>query len=160
MDASASEVREGEPAPSFRLPSGDGGEIGLEDLRGKRVVLYFYPKDDTPGCTREACAFRDLRAEFAARDAEILGVSLDDAASHQAFSQKFNLPFPLLSDEQAEVSKRYGVYVLKQRDGREFWGIDRATFLIDRQGILRKVYPKVTVDGHADELLAALDTID
>jgi peroxiredoxin Q/BCP len=160
MDASASAIREGEPAPSFRLPSGDGREIGLADLRGKRVVLYFYPKDDTPGCTREACAFRDLRAEFAAKDAEIIGVSLDDATSHQAFSQKYGLSFPLLSDEQAEVSKRYGVYVLKQRDGREFWGIDRTTFIIDRQGIVRKVFPKVTVDGHAEELLAALDALD
>ena len=160
MDANTSTVQEGQPAPSFRLPTGDGGEIGLEDLRGKRVVLYFYPKDDTRGCTKEACAFRDLRAEFAAKDAEILGVSLDDAASHQAFSGKFNLNFPLLCDEQAEVSKRYGVYILKERDGQQYWGIDRTTFLIDRQGVLRKIYPKVNVDGHADELLAALDTID
>ena len=158
MDASV--PQEGQPAPSFRLPTGDGRELSLEDLRGKRVVLYFYPKDDTPGCTREACSFRDLRTEFAAKDAEILGVSLDNAESHQAFSQKFSLNLPLLCDEQAEVSKRYGTYILKERDGQQYWGIDRTTFLIDRQGVLRKIYPKVNVDGHADELLAALDTID
>jgi peroxiredoxin Q/BCP len=152
-------IQEGQPAPSFRLPSYDGSELSLDDLSGKRVVLYFYPKADTPGCTTEACAFRDLRSEFAAKDAEIIGVSLDSPDAQLRFSQKYSLPFPLLADEQAEVSKRYGVYVRKERDGREFWGIDRTTFLIDRQGVVRKVFPKVTVDGHADALLAALDEI-
>ena len=155
MDATT--PQEGQPAPSFRLPTGDGRELSLDDLRGKRVVLYFYPKDDTPGCTREACAFRDLRSEFAAKDAEIIGVSLDDAASHQAFSEKFRLPFTLLCDEQAEVSKKYGVYVLRERDGRQWMGIERTTFLINRDGTIHKVYPKVTVDGHVEELLEAVD---
>ena len=153
-------IEEGQPAPTFRLPSGEGKEVALEDLRGKRVVLYFYPKDDTPGCTREACAFRDLRSEFAAKDAEIIGVSPDSPDSHRAFSQKFSLPFTLLADEGAEVAQKYGVWILRERDGRQFMGIDRTTFLIDRQGILRKIYPKVNVEGHAEELLAALDTLD
>ena len=152
-------VQEGQPAPPFRLPTGDGAEVSLESLRGKRVVLYFYPKDDTPGCTREACAFRDLRADFAAKDAEILGVSLDSPESHRDFAAKYGLPFPLLSDEQAEVSKRYGVYVRKERDGKEFWGIDRTTFVIDREGVVRKTFPKVSVEGHADEILRTLDQI-
>ena len=160
MSQSAGQVQEGRPAPDFSLPSGDGRTLSLADLRGKRVVLYFYPKDDTRGCTREACAFRDLRAEFAQKDAEIVGVSLDGPESHRQFSEKYALPFPLLADEQAEVSKKYGVYVLKNRDGRDFWGIDRTTFLIDRQGTVRKIFPQVTVDGHADELLAALDEVD
>ena len=153
-------IEEGQPAPTFRLPTGEGGEVALEDLRGKRVVLYFYPKDDTPGCTREACAFRDLRSEFAAKDAEIIGVSPDSADSHRAFSQKFSLPFTLLADEQAEVAKQYGVWILRERDGRQFMGIDRTTFLIDRDGIVRRVFPKVTVDGHANEILEALDKLE
>lgn len=150
----------GQPAPEFSLQSGDDQPVSLADFKGKRVVLYFYAKDDTPGCTKEACAFRDLRADFAEKGAEILGVSLDDPASHRRFSEKFSLPFTLLSDEQGEVSKRYGVYVRKNRDGREFWGIDRTTFLIDRQGIVQNVFPQVSVDGHAEELLAALETMD
>lgn len=153
-------IEEGQPAPTFRLPSGEGGEVALEDLRGKRVVLYFYPKDDTPGCTREACAFRDLRSEFAAKGAEIIGISPDSTDSHRAFSQKFSLPFTLLADENAEVAQKYGVWILRERDGRQFMGIDRTTFLIDGDGVVRRVFPKVTVDGHAEELLQALDSME
>src|SRR5215212_3970680 len=146
-------IREGQPAPAFSLPTGDGRELRLADLRGKKVVLYFYPKDDTPGCTREACAFRDLRSEFAAKGAEIIGVSPDSTDSHRAFSQKFSLPFTLLADEGAEVAQKYGVWILRERDGRQFMGIDSTTFLIDGDGVVRKVFPKVTVDGHANEIL-------
>ena len=153
-------VQEGQAAPTFRLPTHEGTELSLEDLRGRKVVLYFFPKADTPGCTAEACAFRDLRAEFATKGAEIIGVSLDGPDAQRSFRDKYSLPFPLLADEQADVSKRYGVYVRKERDGREFWGIDRTTFLIDRQGVVRKVFPKVSVEGHADALLAALDQVD
>ena len=153
-------IEEGQPAPMFRLPTGEGGEVALEDLRGKKVVLYFYPKDDTPGCTREACAFRDLRSEFAAKGAEIIGVSPDSPDSHRAFSQKFSLPFTLLADEGADVAQKYGVWILRERDGRQFMGIDRTTFLIDGEGVVRKVFPKVTVDGHANEILEALDKLE
>jgi peroxiredoxin Q/BCP len=152
-------VSEGQKAPGFSLPTGDGKTLSLGDMRGKRVVLYFYPKDDTPGCTKEACSFRDLRSEFAAKDAEIVGVSLDSPESHRQFSEKYSLPFPLVSDEQAETAKSYGVYVRKERDGKEFWGVDRTTFVVDREGVIRKVFPKVDVEGHSEQILAALDQI-
>jgi peroxiredoxin Q/BCP len=150
----------GEQAPTFTLKTEQGSDLSLADLRGKRVVLYFYPKADTPGCTAEACAFRDLRGEFAAKNAEIVGVSLDNPEDQRKFAEKYSLPFRLLADEQADVSKRYGVYVRKERDGREFWGIDRTTFLIDRDGVVRKIYPKVTVEGHADQILADLEQVE
>lgn len=159
MTEGAPGVLVGEPAPTFALKAEDGGEVKLADLRGKRVVLYFYPKADTPGCTVEACAFRDLRTEFAAKNAEIVGVSLDNPEDQRKFAEKYSLPFRLLADEQAEVSKRYGVYVRKERDGREFWGIDRTTFLIDRDGVVRKIYPKVTVEGHAGQILEDLEEV-
>ena len=151
----------GEPAPDFRLPASTGGESALSDFRGKQhVVLYFYPKDDTPGCTKEACAFRDLRAEFEKAGAVILGVSADTLESHHAFAQKYGLPFPLLSDPEHQMIERYGAWGERVRpDGQRVTGVLRTTFLIDREGIIRKVYPQVTVDGHAEAILADLEAL-
>jgi peroxiredoxin Q/BCP len=144
----------GAPAPAFRLPATGGRTIGLDDFIGKQhVVLYFYPRDDTPGCTREACGFRDLEGQFAAAGAAILGVSADDVASHERFAGKYNLPFPLLADVDHAVCERYGVWKLRRQGDREWMGIERTTFLIDKQGVLRKVYPKVNVEGHVDAVL-------
>jgi len=144
----------GEPAPDFRLPADSGEDVSLAELRGRAVVLYFYPKDDTAGCTAEACAFRDLRAQFEARGAVILGVSPDGVASHRKFAGKHGLTFPLLADAGAEVCRRYGVWKEKSMYGRKYMGVERTTFLIDRDGLIRKVYPKVSVTGHADAVLA------
>jgi peroxiredoxin Q/BCP len=146
----------GDEAPLFSLPSVDG-EVGLKSYRDKKnVVLYFYPKDNTPGCTKQACAFRDALAEIKKANAVILGVSLDSLDAHRKFSEKFTLPFSLLSDSDAAVSKEYGVYKLKKMYGREFWGIERSTFLIDLSGRIIRLFPKVKVDAHIDEVLSAL----
>ena len=145
----------GQPAPSFSLSAAGGRAISLDDFRGTQdVVLYFYPKDDTPGCTKEACAFRDLGAEFEAAGAVILGVSPDDVSSHDAFAAKYSLGFPLLADTDAAVATAYGVYGPKTSNGQEYVGITRSTFVIDRDGVIRKVYPNVKVDQHVDEVLA------
>ncbi len=149
----------GEPAPDFTLPSTEGRDISLGDYRGKQsVVLYFYPRDDTPGCTAEACSFRDLRSLFQDHGAEILGVSTDSVRSHKKFSQKFGLTFPLLADEDHAVCDRYGVWQQKKFMGREFMGIARTTFVIDRNGTLTAVFPSVKVEGHADQVLKALQS--
>jgi peroxiredoxin Q/BCP len=148
----------GDRAPAFSLPGGDGRAVALETLRKERwVVLYFYPKDDTPGCTKEACDFRDLNKSFAKAGAVVVGISPDSAASHQKFSAKFSLPFPLLSDEGAKVATAYGVWKEKSMYGRTYMGIERTTFLIAPDGRIAKIYPKVKVDGHADALLADLN---
>jgi peroxiredoxin Q/BCP len=148
------ELEVGDPAPDFSLPSTEGRDVSLEEFRGKKsVVLFFYPKDDTPGCTKEACQFRDDLSRLRTGDAVILGVSLDGLGSHQKFVQKYSLPFPLLSDEKAVVSKAYGVYKKKSLYGRTFWGIERSTFLIGSDGRLRGVFRRVQVDGHSQELL-------
>lgn len=150
-----SEIVEGKKAPDFSLPASTGGEISLGEFKGKsHIVLYFYPKDMTPGCTKEACSFRDLKGEFDAVGAVILGVSTDDLASHGKFTTAQNLNFPLLSDSDAKVSRDYGVYKEKSRYGRKFMGIERTTVVIDKAGIVRKTYPKVSVEKHADEVLA------
>jgi peroxiredoxin Q/BCP len=146
----------GMPAPLFELPSTLGRKITLLEFRGKRVILYFYPKDDTPGCTMEACAFRDNLPRFEAKEGVVLGISLDDELSHQRFAQKYNLPFPLLSDVDAAVSRQYGVYKEKNMYGRSFWGIERTTFVVDREGKVENVFRRVKVEGHADEVLATL----
>ena len=144
----------GEKAPDFSLPGTGGKTYKLDDFKGeKNVVLYFYPKDDTPGCTKEACSFRDMSETFDEVDAIILGVSGDDVQSKEAFAEKYGLPFPLLADEDFDVSTRYGAYKQRERDGKKFMGIERTTFLIDKDGLLRKVYPNVQVDGHTDEVL-------
>jgi thioredoxin-dependent peroxiredoxin len=155
----ASWIEEGESAPDFTLRADDGKDVSLSSLRGKPVVLYFYPKDDTPGCTREACAFRDRKAELAKRGAVVLGVSPDDVASHGRFRDKFNLNFPLLADPGHVVSTAYGAWREKNLYGKTSMGIQRSTFLIDPQGKVRKLWKKVNVDGHDDEVLKALDSL-
>jgi len=147
----------GKPAPEFSLPSTSGEPISLKQYKGKKtVILYFYPKDETPGCTREACDFRDHSAELEAHQAVILGVSNDPIDSHHAFREKHKLPFPLLSDEDAAVSKAYGVYKQKNLYGKKYMGIERTTFVIDRTGRIAQIYPKVKVDGHVADLLEFL----
>ncbi len=146
----------GEPAPDFSLRSDDGRTISLKELRGKKVVLYFYPKDDTPGCTKEACSFRDNLGRVQSKGAIVLGVSRDDASSHAKFRDKYHLNFPLLSDDQGRVTEAYGVWKKKNLYGREHFGIERTTFLIDEAGKIARIWPKVHVEGHTDEVLAAL----
>ncbi len=144
----------GKPAPEFTLPSTTGENISLKQFKGKKtVVLYFYPKDETPGCTREACDFRDHFAEFEQHHTVILGVSTDGLDSHQHFREKQRLPFPLLADEDATVSKMYGVYKQKNLYGKKSMGIERTTFVIDRTGRIAQIYPKVKVEGHVADLL-------
>jgi peroxiredoxin Q/BCP len=144
----------GKPAPDFTLPSTTGEPVSLRQYKGKKtVILYFYPKDETPGCTREACDFRDHNEEFEKHNSVILGISNDSLESHQQFIGKHKLPFTLLSDEDASVSRRYGVYKQKNLYGKKSMGIERTTFVIDRTGRIAQIYPKVKVDGHVDVLL-------
>ena len=147
----------GDRAPEFKLTTGGGQEVALSEFAGKsNVVLYFYPKDMTPGCTAEACAFRDAYLRIRSLGAEILGVSMDDERSHKTFAEKYSLPFPLLADTGGAASKAYGVYKEKSLYGRTFWGIERSTFLIGKDGRVRKAWRKVKVDGHDQEVLEAL----
>ena len=148
-------VNEGEKAPDFSMPTDGGGSVSLKDLKGKAVVLYFYPKDSTPGCTKEACGFRDLMPDFSKVDAEIIGVSKDSVKRHENFKAKYELPFLLASDEAGDVCERYGVWVEKSMYGKKFMGIERATFLIDAKGKVRNVWRKVKVPGHVEEVLEA-----
>lgn len=149
----------GEKAPQFKLNDDSGNTVKLTDFRGKRVVLYFYPRDLTPGCTIEACAFRDDLAEFEKRNAVVLGVSTDDARSHQRFREKHNLTFPLLSDEDHQAAEAYGAWQEKNMYGRKMWGIRRSTFIIDERGRVAQVFDKVKPDRHTREVLAALDKL-
>ncbi len=144
----------GSTAPEFKLLSPNDKQVKLSDFKNKKnVVLYFYPKDNTPGCTREACAFRDSMEDFKEKDTVVLGISFDDSASHKKFSDKYNLSFPLLSDLDKKVAKDYDVYVEKTMFGKKKMGILRSTFIIDRKGIIQKIYRKVKVDRHKDEVL-------
>lgn len=152
----AKELAIGDRAPELGIPDQDGKQVTLKDLKGKQVVLYFYPKDDTPGCTQESCDFRDSLAPIKKAGAVILGVSLDSQASHQKFIKKYTLPFPLLSDADKTVAQAYGVYKEKSMYGKKYWGIERSTFVIDQDGLLKRIFRKVKVDGHVDEVLAAL----
>jgi peroxiredoxin Q/BCP len=140
-------------APDFTLPTDGGGKISLKSLRGKKVVLYFYPKDDTTGCTKEACGFRDSLPDFSKVNATVIGISKDSVASHDKFKKKYALPFILASDHEGEVCERYGTWIEKSMYGRKYMGIDRATFLIDEKGKIRGIWRKVKVPGHVDEVL-------
>jgi thioredoxin-dependent peroxiredoxin len=148
-------LKEGDTAPDFATRDERGQPIKLSDLRGERVVLYFYPKDDTPGCTKEACSFRDQFQDFKTAGIKVLGVSLDSEESHQAFISKYNLPFTLLSDTDHSVSDAYGVYGEQSWGGKTFMGVSRKTFLIDEEGKIKKIFDKVNVEQHADEVIAA-----
>ena len=149
-------LKEGDIAPGFSAATNGGGRVSLADFKGKNVVLYFYPKDDTPGCTKEACAFRDHFAEFQKRGAVVLGVSTDPVKSHAKFAEKFKLPFTLLADEDKKIVEAYGVWGEKSFLGRKYLGTHRVTFLIGPDGCLKKIWPKVKPDEHADKVLAAL----
>ncbi len=147
----------GSPAPAFSLPSDEGTTVALKDLKGRKVVLYFYPKDDTPGCTTEACEFRDSWAAVRRTGAVVLGVSPDGIASHQKFKRKYELPFTLLADEDHAVAEAYGVWGEKSMYGRKYHGILRTTFILDERGRVAHVFSKVKPQGHAAEVLAALE---
>jgi len=146
----------GSKAPDFSLPTGDGSTVSLKDFRGKKVVLYFYPKDDTSGCTKEACSFRDNITRLARKNAVVIGVSVDTPESHQKFAAKYELPFALVSDGAKEVVHAYGVWKQKSLYGRKYMGTQRTTFVIDEKGIITHRFDKVRVDGHTDEILAVL----
>ena len=153
-------VDAGDKAPDFTMPTDGGGTLSLAGLKGKKVVLYFYPKDDTPGCTKEACGFRDALPDFSGIDAEIVGVSKDMVAKHDKFKAKHELPFTLVSDEDGSVCEAYGTWVEKSMYGKKYMGIDRATFLIDRDGKVAKAWRKVKVPGHVEGVLEAAKSLD
>lgn len=146
----------GEPAPDFELPDEEGNLFRLSDLRGQPLILFFYPKDDTPGCTKEACGFRDDYSAYQRAGVRLLGVSPDSSSSHTKFKDKYDLPFTLLADEEHRVSEAYGVWGTKKMFGREYMGIKRTTFLIDKDGKVSQVFEKVKPDGHSHQLLGAL----
>jgi peroxiredoxin Q/BCP len=152
-------VSEGDKAPAFAMATDGNGTVSLKDLKGQNVVLYFYPKDNTPGCTKEACAFRDLMPDFNGIDAAIIGVSKDSVKKHDNFKAKYELPFTLASDEDGSVCEAYGTWVHKKLYGREYMGIERATFLIDGKGVVRKIWRKVKVAGHAEDVLESVKSL-
>jgi peroxiredoxin Q/BCP len=149
-------LKEGDVAPAFTAATNGGGSVSLADFKGKQVVLYFYPRDDTPGCTKEACGFRDAFAEFRKKNAVVLGVSVDPVKSHDKFVAKFKLPFTLLADEDKHIVESYGVWGQKSFMGRKYMGIHRVTFLIGPEGRIKKIWPLVKPEEHTDEVLAAL----
>jgi len=149
-------IQPGQPVPDFSLPSSDGTTFTLSEHKGKKVVVYFYPKDLTPSCTNEACDFRDLQPAFAARNAVVVGISPDPVKTHRRFAEKYGLPFPLLSDPDHKVAESFGVWTLKKMYGREYMGIERSTFLIDEEGRLEREWRKVRVKAHAEGVLNAL----
>jgi len=149
-------IEPGSKAPDFNLPADDGGKVKLSTLRGQNVVLYFYPRDMTPGCTREACAFRDSKVALKKLGAAVLGVSTDDVASHEKFRDQYELNFPLLADVDHKVAEKYGAWREKNMYGKKSMGIQRSTFLIDAEGKVARVWKKVNVDGHDEEVIAAL----
>jgi len=159
MSTKSGEIKPGDKAPDFTLPTDGNGKVTLAKLKGKKVILYFYPKDDTSGCTAEACGFRDNLPKFGRTDATVIGISRDSVASHDKFKKKYDLPFILGSDEDGKVCEAYGTWVEKSMYGRKYMGIERATFLIDAKGVVRNVWRKVKVAGHVDEVLAAAKAI-
>ncbi|MGE0251362.1 MAG: thioredoxin-dependent thiol peroxidase [Dongiaceae bacterium] len=150
-------LQNGQPAPNFSLTADDGGTISLRDFRGKKVVLYFYPKDDTPGCTTEACNFRDSIERLQEANAEVIGISRDSTASHARFKEKYDLNFPLLSDEDGSVCESYGVWITKNMYGKAYMGIQRSTFLVDEKGNIEQAWYGVSVPGHVEEILSILE---
>jgi thioredoxin-dependent peroxiredoxin len=152
-------LKPGKKAPDFILAADDGQKVRLSSLRGSPVVLYFYPKDDTPGCTKEACAFRDRKQELAQLGAKVLGVSPDNMESHQRFRDKFSLNFPLLADPELKVSEKYGAWGEKNLYGKKSLGIRRSTYLIDIEGVIRKVWTNVKPEGHDEQVIAAVKEI-
>jgi thioredoxin-dependent peroxiredoxin len=149
----------GDPAPNFTAPTDGGGKIALSKLKGQNVILYFYPKDDTSGCTAQACGFRDSLPRFGKVDGIVVGVSRDSVASHDKFKAKYDLPFTLVSDEDGEICKAYGTWVQKSMYGRKYMGIERSTFLIDKAGKIRGAWRKVKVPGHVEEVLKAVKAL-
>jgi peroxiredoxin Q/BCP len=149
-------LKVGDKAPAFKAKDEDGNPVSLTNFRGRKLVLYFYPKDDTPGCTVEACAFRDDITKYRKAGVQVVGVSFDSPASHAKFRTKYKLPFTLISDEQKKVAGAYGVYVEKNMYGRKMMGIRRSTFVIDDKGKIAAIFPKVKPQGHSEEVLAAL----
>src|SRR5512141_1375396 len=147
----------GDKAPAFKTTDQDGDTVSLSDFKGQKAVLYFYPKDDTPGCTKEACSFRDAWAQLKRRKVAVLGVSVDDEKSHKKFAEKFSLPFTLLADTDKKIVNAYGVWGEKSMYGRKYMGTHRVTYLIDEKGKIAAVWPKVKPEGHAEEILAAVD---
>ncbi len=150
------ELKEGSPAPAFTMPTDGNGKISLSDFRGRKVVLYFYPKDDTPGCTTESCAFRDALHEFDKLNTQVIGISKDSPESHDKFKKKFDLNFPLASDTYGSVCEAYGVWQEKSMYGKKYMGVVRSTFLIDENGRIERIWRKVKVDGHVDDVKSAL----
>jgi len=149
----------GQKAPDFTMPTNGGGNVSLAGLKGKKVVLFFYPKDDTPGCTKEACSFRDSLPDFTGVDAVVIGVSKDSAASHDKFAKKYELTFTLASDEKTDVAERYGMWVEKSMYGKKYMGMERSSVLIDGEGVIRAVWRKVKPETHAAEVLAAVKAL-
>lgn len=149
-------LKSGDKAPDFSLQSDTGEKINLKDLKGKKVILYFYPKDNTSGCTKEACDFRDSIKTFNKKNAVIIGVSKDSTESHRKFKSKYELPFTLLSDESADILKKYGVWKEKSMYGRKYMGIERTTFIINEKGLIEKIFNKVKVNGHIEELIKSI----
>ena len=149
-------IKEGDKVPQFSLPADDGTTVTQDSLRGRNTILYFYPKDDTPGCTTEACDFRDAFPRFGQGDADVIGVSPDSVQSHLKFKKKFNLPFKLLADEQHELADAFGVWKEKTLYGRKYMGIERTTVVIDREGRVARIFPKVRVPGHVEAVENAL----
>jgi len=147
-------LKPGDSAPDFSAPTDGGGEVSLKDLRGKKVVLYFYPKDNTPGCTTEACDFRDHQAAFADKNTVVLGVSPDSPKSHDNFKAKHELPFTLVSDKDHQIAEAYGAWQEKSMYGKKYMGIQRSTFVIDEKGKIAEVYGKVRVKGHVEDVLS------
>jgi len=156
--AKSEEPKVGQQAPDFTVLNDKGEKVKLSDLKGKKVVLYFYPKDDTPGCTTEACAFRDGIDEIKKKGATVIGVSTDSVESHQKFKKKFDLNFPLLADTDKKLVEAYGTWKEKSMYGRKYMGIERTTFIIDEQGKISHIFPKVKVSEHYDEVLEALNS--
>ncbi len=149
-------VKEGDQAPDFELPADDGTQVKLSSLRGQRVILYFYPKDNTSGCTTQACGLRDSMPTIESKGAVVLGVSPDPISSHEKFRDKFQLNFPLLSDEDHQVAEAYGVWKEKSMYGRKYWGIERSTFIIDEKGVVAEAWRRVKPKGHAEKVEEAL----